>query len=280
MTSDGQFYRPLLKQLGLWRGFMDGVAGSADGLSIHFEAQGTGKPAIVFVHGWSGNGSHWKHQLEHFAPTHQVVAVDLAGSGQSDGGRGAWTMKAFGQDVVAVVEHLGLEEVVLVGHSLGTDTVVEAAVRLPGRVIGIVWVGRRTVDAEQQPDDSDGFIAPFKEDFVTAARDLMRRNFGTDADEELVEWVAEFGVRAEPEVALEILVNSKNNDPALAAALQSLSIPVVVINGDHRTIDTDTLHRYGVQTVSMPGVGHFAMLEDPDAFNRLLTTTIESFQRG
>jgi pimeloyl-ACP methyl ester carboxylesterase len=257
---------------------MEGVVQSADGLAVHFETRGTGRPAIVFVHGWSGDGSHWKHQLGHFAPDHLVVAVDLVGSGQSDRGREAWTMAAFGEDVVAVVEHLGLEEVVLVGHSLGTDAVAEAAVRLPGPVIGIVWVGRRTVDAEQQPENSDGFLAPFREDFVAAARDLMRRNFGTDPDEELVEWVTEFAMHADPEAALEILLNAKNNDRALAEALESLSIPVVVINGDHRTIDTDALHRHGVQTVSMPGVGHFAMLEDPEAFNQTLRTMIGDFK--
>ena len=256
---------------------MDGVARSADGLSVHFEAHGVGSPAIVFVHGWSGDRSHWANQLEHFAPHHRVVAIDLAGSGDSDIGREAWIMAAFGEDVVAVVEHLGLEEVVLVGHSLGTDTVVEAAVRLPDRVVGIVWVGRRTVDADQSRDGSDAFLAPFEEDFVAAAQDLMRRNFGVDADEDLVEWVVGFGERARPDIAVEILLNAKNNDPALAAALESLSVPVVVINGDHRTIDTDALERHGVRPVSMPGVGHFAMLEDPDRFNHLLHDIIEGF---
>ena len=57
---------------------MDGVTQSADGLSVRFETRGTGTPAIVFVHGWSGDRSHWAHQLEHFAAHHRVVPIDQA----------------------------------------------------------------------------------------------------------------------------------------------------------------------------------------------------------
>ena len=50
-------------------------------------------------------------------------------------------MAAFGQDVVSVVEALGLKRVVLIGHSLGGPAVLEAARRMPGRVAGLVLVG-------------------------------------------------------------------------------------------------------------------------------------------
>ena len=138
-------------------------------------------------------------------------------------------------------------------------------------------MGRRTVNAEPGGGDADTFLEPFRDDFVSAAQDLMRRNFGANAPEDLIEWVVGFGERARPDIALEILLNAKANDPALAAVLQRVSVPIVVINGDHRTIDTDSLARHGVQTVSMSGVGHFAMLEDPVRFNNVLAETIEEF---
>ena len=58
--------------------------------------------------------------------------------GESGGGRQRWTMAAFGDDVAAVVRHLGLGEVVLIGHSMGGDVVVETALRLGGQVLGVV----------------------------------------------------------------------------------------------------------------------------------------------
>lgn len=65
--------------------------------------------------------------MEEFADTRQAVAVDLAGHGDSGADREAWTIPAFAEDVAAVVRHLGLEDVVLIGHSLGGPVVVAAA---------------------------------------------------------------------------------------------------------------------------------------------------------
>ncbi len=98
---------------------MRDVAASADGIPLAYEVHGTGRPALVFVHGWSCDRRYWSKQIDYFAQRYQVVVLDLAGHGESGLGRRAWTIPAFGQDVVAVVEKLGLKEAVLIGHSMG-----------------------------------------------------------------------------------------------------------------------------------------------------------------
>jgi NAD+ synthase (glutamine-hydrolysing) len=50
------------------------VAYSADGISVCYEVQGSGEPALVFVHGWSCDRSYWSRQLDHFAGLHKVAA--------------------------------------------------------------------------------------------------------------------------------------------------------------------------------------------------------------
>ena len=65
---------------------------SADGAEIAYDVCGEGTPALVFVHGWSGNRSHWDPQLGAFAPRHTVVRVDLAGHGESSATRTRWTV--------------------------------------------------------------------------------------------------------------------------------------------------------------------------------------------
>jgi pimeloyl-ACP methyl ester carboxylesterase len=117
---------------------VEGTALSSNGVSIRYEAHGTHGRPLVFVHCWSCDRRYWRGQVEHFGRGHRVVTVDLAGHGESGTGRAEWTMPAFGEDVVAVVEELGLEDVVLVGHSMGGDVIVEAALRLQGRVAALV----------------------------------------------------------------------------------------------------------------------------------------------
>ncbi len=259
---------------------MKGTCDSSDGVPVCFEVHGAGTPALVFVHGWSCDRSYWRGQLDYFAGRHQVVAIDLAGHGESGSGRQAWTMSAFGGDVVAVVEELALGEMVLVGHSMGGDAIVEAALRLPGRVAGLVWVDvYNTLGETSTREENEEFVAPFREDFVTHTRGFVRKMFVPGADPDLVEWVAADMSSAPAEVALGAMEHSINNDGPILAELQALTAPIVEINPDYQPTDIEALQRYGVETVLMPGVGHFLMMENPDAFNRLLAESIAGFRR-
>jgi pimeloyl-ACP methyl ester carboxylesterase len=258
---------------------MSGVATSRDGIPLAFEVHGVGTPTLVFVHGWSCDRSYWRGQLGPLAARYQTVAVDLAGHGESGVGRRAWTMAAFGEDVVALVEQLGLGELVLIGHSMGGDVIVEAALRLGDHVAGLVWVDTYSTLGEPQTDDEvEAFLAPFREDFVTAAHALVGRLFRPDADAELVEWVAADMSAAPPEIAIDALQHAVGNDRGVLAGLGQLRAPVVAINPDARPTDIQALRRHGVKTVLVSGVGHFLMMEDPDRFNRLLGEVIETFR--
>lgn len=70
---------------------------SADGTTICYETHGEGPLALVFVHGWCCNHTHWQHQIAHFAKDYQVVTLDLGGHGTSGQGRAQWTMREFVQ---------------------------------------------------------------------------------------------------------------------------------------------------------------------------------------
>ena len=179
---------------------MSPAAISPDGIEIRYDVAGSGSPAIVFVHGWSCDRTYWREQMTAFAARHLVVAIDLAGHGESGIGRASWTMPAFGDDTVAVVEQLGLERVVLVGHSMGGDVVTEAALRLGDRVAGVVWVDTYpTLDEVTTAEELDAFAEPFQRDFPGHTRQFVRGMFPPTADPALVERVAEDMASAPPD---------------------------------------------------------------------------------
>ncbi|HVC77037.1 MAG TPA: alpha/beta hydrolase [Candidatus Micrarchaeaceae archaeon] len=259
---------------------MSEVALSSDAIPVSYEVHGQGNPALVFVHGWSCDRTYWRNQLGHFAESHQVVAIDLAGHGESGLGRKEHTMPAFGDDVVAVVEKLGFGDVVLIGHSMGGDVIVEAALKLRERVRGLVWVDvYSTLGQVSSRDVNDRFIAPFRQDFEPTARPFVRQMFLAGSDPSLVDWVVADMSSAPPEIAVNQLEHAINNDAAVLAGLRELRVPVVAINPDHRPTDTEALRRHGVTAVTMTGVGHFPMLEDPATFNRLLGDVIGTLAR-
>ena len=257
-----------------------GRAASADGVAIAYDAHGAGTPALVFVHGWSCDRTYWKGQLEPLGRRYRVVAIDLAGHGESGTNRQAWTIAAFGADVAAVVEKLGLERVVLIGHSMGGDVIVEAARRLRGRVAGLVWVDvYRKLDAPPTAERIEAFVAPFRADFAGRTRAFVRGMFPATADKSLVEWIAADMSSAPKDIALAAMVSAHSNAREMPAALAELKLPTIAINPDHPPTDFESLKRHGVEVVLIPGVGHFPMMEDPERFNRVLGSVIEKLPR-
>ena len=257
-----------------------GRAASADGVAVAYDDRGAGTPALVLVHGWSCDRTYWKGQIESLGRRNRVVTVDLAGHGESGTNRQAWTIAAFGADVAAVVEKLGLERVILVGHSMGGDVIVEAARRLRGRVAGLVWVDvYRKLDAPPTTERIEAFVAPFRADFTGRTRAFVRGMFPATADKQLIEWIAADMSSAPKEIALAAMVSTFNNGREIPAALAELKLPTIAINADQPPTDFESLKRHGVEVVLMPGVGHFLMMEDPEGFNRILGAVMEKLTR-
>lgn len=254
---------------------MNGIALSPDGIALAYEVHGAGTPALVFVHGWSCDRSYWRNQLGHFAQWHRVVALDLAGHGESRAGRPEWTISAFGRDVTAVIDHLGLDDVVLIGHSMGVDVVVETALELPRRVRGLVLVDQyASLGQPRTREQIQALVAPFLEDFATTTRSLVREMFVPSSPADLVEWVVGDMAAAPEVVALSALEETWSNDGPILNSLPKVAAPMVAINSDMRPTDIEALEHYGIQTLIVPGVGHFLMLENADTFNSMLSEAI------
>jgi len=249
---------------------------SADGVQVHYEVHGERAPALVFVHGWSCDRSYWDGQVEPFARDFKVVTIDLGGHGESTTGtRTAWTMASFGDDVAAVVSALDLERIILIGHSMGGDVIVEAARRLPDRTQGLIWVDAyKQLRTPRTAEQLQSFMASFQSDFVETTRSLVRGMFTPSSDATLVERIALDMSAAPPAVALSALESAMGFDRAVPPALQELNLPVVAINPDTPPTDVESMERNGVEVMFMQGVGHFLMMEDPTAFNALLRAAL------
>ena len=257
---------------------------SDDGLPIAFTVQGSGSPALVFVHGWMCDGTYWREQVPHFSEQYQVVTIDLAGHGDSGLGRQVWSMQAFGRDVAAVVTALGLEEVVLIGHSMGGPVVVEAARRLGDRVKGIVGVDTfNDLSLRYSDEQIEEFVRPFHDDFEAAAREVVSTMFVTSSDSALADWIVHDMSSAEPTVgigALEGMVAWFNQEAE--RAFGELNVTLRLINSDYNPTNLEAGRSYApdLEVNLMTGVGHFVMMEDPDTFNRLLEEVLEDLPGG
>ncbi len=259
----------------------DRAASAPDGVTIAYHIEGKGSPALVFVHGWSCDRTYWRDQVGVFARTHTVVAVDLAGHGESGTGRKDWSIPAFGADVAAVVKEEGLRKVILIGHSMGGEVCLEAARALPGRVLGIIGVDTFQDLAEvMTAGQIDEFVSPFKADFRAATDFFVRAMFPWGVDPNLVERVVRAMSSAKPDIAIAVFEGLFTYQPV--RTLRDVRIPIRVINSDKYPTNVEGNRRiaasFGVRI--MTGRGHFPHLEEPGEFNRLLGLTIAELVPG
>ena len=264
------------------QGDVSGTATSPDGIPIRYHAAGKGDPALVFVHCGGCERGFWDGQMAHFAAKHRVVALDLAGHGQSGGGRKDWTIAAFGQDVVSVVEALGLKRVVLIGHSLGGPVVLEAARRMPGRVTGLVLVDT-LVDFEQRlaAEEMEKLLSALQADYrATTTAMLSKLFFSASTPEPVKARVLETVLSGPQEMGVALARSSMAYDPL--PALREIKAPIRAINSDLFPTNVEGNRRYvpDYQVAIMKGVGHYLMLEQPEAFNALLAEALRELARS
>ena len=105
--------------------------------NIHYYRNGnTGKPALVFCHGFSDNGLCWHRVAGRFTDQFDIYLLDARNHGQSS--RGAASAQDMIQDLAEVITTLKLAPVIAVGHSMGAGTVAGLAADYPHLVFKII----------------------------------------------------------------------------------------------------------------------------------------------
>ncbi len=259
----------------------DRAVDSPDGVTIVYHIEGKGSPALVFVHGWNCDRSYWRDQVAYFARTHTVVAIDLAGHGESGSERKFWAIPAFGADVAAVVKEEGLKRVLLVGHSMGGEISLEAARLLPGRVVGIIGVDTfQDFAATISPEEIASAVTYYRANFKTAMEMIARSMFPWGVDPSLVERVVRGMTTANPDISMAVMEALFSYRPE--RALRDVRVPIRVINSDHRPTNIAGNRKMAASFGAriMTGHGHFLFLEAPGEFNHVLEQTIAELALG
>ena len=247
------------------------------GIKLAYDDQGAGKPAFVFVHGWTCNRSHFAHQAAHFARRHRVVSVDLRGHGESDKPEGPYPITAYAEDIAHIIDHLELGKIVAVGHSMGGSAVLQLAASYPNQVAAIVMV------------DPGSFVFPPEvrarlEGMVTAIeagnqeprrQAIATQMFLPTSDRKLVEDVTAVMMAAPSHVAASAMRGVLEFDGKTVA--EHCKVPALhLANAQHRNpphlMSQWLPHVVNGWTV---GAGHFSQLEVPDQVNAM----IEGFLR-
>jgi pimeloyl-ACP methyl ester carboxylesterase len=262
-----------------------GFVETPDGERIHHVSQGPqatpDRPTLLFVPGWTMTVEIWEPQLEHFAATHRVVAMDPRSQGRSSKARDGHTALVRAGDIRAVVEALGLEPVVLVGWSLGVTEVVAYVERYgTGGVAALVLVDGV---AGEDPDPAMaamfmGWTADFVHDRRNATESFVRGMYRREHPPEYLAAMVEESLLTPTDAAAALVVASARQD--FRSTLPRIDRPVLIT----ATTGSPWDPHYAKMAEAIPDArlewfpdaGHALFVDEAERFNALL----ESFLKG
>lgn len=255
-------------------------------LPLAFERTGQGTP-VVLLHGFTGRGRSMAEVAAALADRHETLAPDLPGHGASlrGGDAAAYQFDRCVDDLAATLEQAGHARAHWLGYSMGARLALGCAVRHPQCVTSLVLLAARagiTDPAERATRriaderlaariEADG-IAPFVDEWLAQPlfRTLMQRDANAPARERAAR------LDNDPrELAAALRGLGPAAQPPLHAMLAKVEVPVLLVAGalDERFVAhaQDLVRRLPRAELSViPGAGHAAHVEQPDAFVALV----------
>lgn len=260
------------------------------GRAVNVIELGTGPP-LVFIHGLSGSWQNWLEQLPVFARDHRVVAFDLPGFGASEMPSEPISISGYARLVDALFSELGIAGAAVVGNSMGGFIGAELAIAFPPRVERLVLVSAAGLSIQHYRNERalaalrtlDRRLAAYagwlgsRSDALTRRPRARRLIFSVVAhrpDRLPAALVAE-QVRGSGKPGFVPALDALTSYP-IHDRLGEIACPTLIVWGTDDMLvpvrDADEFERLipNARKVVWPQTGHLAMLERPEAFNRLL----------
>lgn len=286
-----------------------GTGPGADGVTLHYVREGSG-PAVVLLHGWPGFWYDWRRVIGPLAADAWVIAPDLRGFGGSDKPdlpvNEAYTPINLGSDVVALLDHLAIDEFVLVAHDLGATVAQAIALTVPERVGALalfnppyLGIGTRRFEYPAQREFwyQHFHNLPWSDELVAHDRETVRLYLahfydhwvGVKESVRPKEFEAIVDQYAKPEVVrggfnyYRARFFTRAGESEVDPAQFRIDIPTVILWGEADPVIpvewSDRLTEFFPNSTlqTLPGVGHFVPFEAPD---EVIAATREALTRG
>jgi len=259
-----------------------------DDVKIAYHLTGKGDTTLLFVHGAFIDMSYWAAQINFFKQQFQVLSVDLPGQGQSGKNRTTWSIQEYGNDVCTLIKELHLKNVILIGHSMGGDVILNVAAKCPDSVIGFIGIDNFKNAGTAMPEEFQSQIAyileMLKSDFANTSENYARQALLSEStNKTIVDRVVSDYRNMDKNIGFDLIADVFTYYNRERELMNHLQYKMYLINVDNTPTNEELLKMHaasGYDVTTIKGTCHFPMIESPDEFNRLLLNTIVKIEAG
>ena len=223
---------------------------------------------VLFLHSFAGSSDHWKYQLDHVRTKRQAAAFDFRGHGRSDSASNAdYNVEALVKDVEAVINELGWNKVILVGHSMGASTAIAYTKAHPEKVMGLMMTG---APGKSDPEQAKQIVASLESDKYQVVMDDYMKKLLTNAKRPTDEIVMQGVQSLSKPVTLEIVKGQFAYDPLPGIAAYRGPKLIVYTSGEKGQPNALYAQSKDVPSKLIPDCSHWIQLDKPEEFNAVL----------
>jgi len=255
-------------------------------VEINYFQQGKGDTTLLFLHGWCIDGTYWKNQVDYFSKNCNVYAIDLPGFGKSKAERTNWTIQEYANDVTAFIDTMNLKNVVIIGHSMAGEIMLQTSLSNNSRIVGIVGVDNfKFIDVSFTPEQMKqmtDFFPMLQNDFKNSApvyADMML--FHPTTSKEVKDRVKTDFANSDSVIGYGTFMNQMQYAYTDAQRLEQLNYKLYLINSDGFPTNEIGLNNHcksSFQVQTIAATGHYPMIEKPTEFNLILEKVLTSMK--
>jgi len=253
-----------------------------ENVKIAYHEIGKGGTTLLFVHGSFIDMNYWSAQVDYFKRQYRVLTIDLPGHGKSGKNRSTWAIQEYGKDVCTLINDLHLKNVILIGHSMGGDVILEVSDKCPDSVIGFVGVDNfknaGTEPSVEMQNQIDQIMIMLKSDFAGTSENFARQALlSPSTDKTIINRVVSDYRDMDKNIGIDLISSAFTYYGRERELMTQLKFKMHLINVDNIPTNEEVLKKYaasGYDVISINGTCHFPMIEKPDEFNRLLQDII------
>lgn len=227
------------------------------------------KPAVLLLHGGAANANYWGHLVRDLVRDYLVIVMDSRGQGRSTHEASTISYEQMAEDAISLLDYLKINETSVVGWSDGANIGFYLALKHPTRITALVAFGGNATPAGYQPSTNpalmSAYLARTRAEFLKLSFEPIGdrpKTYNTTMRALSIMW------RTQPTL-------TKND-------LAAIKVRTTILHAEHDEIIRRAHSREiaaqipNAKFVLLRGVSHFALLQDPQSFNKIVRDFLEA----